>query len=82
MITEREIVMWTLVLFTVFANMQAGGWEIHRGTSSVITGFSSKETCESAGREFKTDKLATGLPSWEERQKIRLKYRFQCIEIK
>jgi hypothetical protein len=74
--------MWALILFTVFANTQAGAWDIHRGTSSVISGFTSKEACESAGREFKTDKLATGWPSWEERQKIRLKHRFQCVEIK
>lgn len=74
--------MWALVLFSVFASTQAGAWEIHRGTSTVIQGFSSKETCENAGREFKTDKLATGLPSWEERQKIRLKHRFQYVEIK
>lgn len=44
--------MWALVLFSVFANTQAGAWEIHRGTSTVIQGFSSKETCENAGREY------------------------------
>lgn len=33
-------------------------------------------------KKKKAEELATGLPSWEERQKIRLKHRFQCVEIK
>lgn len=74
--------MWALILFTVFAGPQADAWDVHRGTSTVIQGFSSKETCEKAGREFKTDVLVSGFPTFEERQKIRLKHRFQCVEIK
>ena len=74
--------MWTLVIFTIFACASGDMWQVEKGTSTVIPGYSSKETCEKAGREFKTDVLASGFPTFEERQKIRLKHRFQCVEIK
>ena len=74
--------MWALVLFTVFACPSGDMWQVDKGTSTVIQGYSSKETCENAGKEFKTDVLLSGFPRFEERQKIRLKHRFQCVEIK
>lgn len=74
--------MWTLVLFTIFACASGDMWQVEKGTSTVIPGYSSKESCENAGREFKTDALTSGFPTFEERQKIRLKHRFQCVEIK
>ena len=74
--------MWALIIFTVFAGHTGDMWEINRGTSTVINGFSSKEACENAGKEFKTDVLLRRFSKFDERQKIRLKHRFQCIEVK
>ena len=74
--------MWALVVFTVFSCAQGNCWVVDRGTSTVIPGYSSKEACDSAGREFKTDNLISAFSTWEERQQIRLKHRFQCVEIK
>jgi len=75
--------MWALIVFTVFVSATADMWQIDRGTSTVIHGYTSKESCESAGREFKTDDLAKRFVStFEERQQIRLKHRFQCVEVK
>lgn len=74
--------MWALIIFTIFACPSGDMWQVNRGTSTVINGFSSKETCENAGREFKTDVLLSGFPMFKEKQKIRLNHRFQCVEIK
>ena len=74
--------MWTLIVFSVFMASHGDTWQADRGTSMVIPGFSSKETCIAAGKEFKTDELPGTFSRFEERQSIRLKHRFQCVEVK
>lgn len=74
--------MWTLIIFSVFMHTSGDAWQTNQGTSTVIPGFSSKETCIAAGKEFKTDALPGTFSRFAERQSIRLKHRFQCVEVK
>lgn len=74
--------MWTLIVFSVFMGSHGGAWQVDKGTSTVIPGFSSKETCLAAGKEFKVDGLPGTFSTFEERQTIRLNHRFQCVEVK
>lgn len=71
--------MWALIIFTVFVCPSGDMWQVNKGTSTVIPGYSSKETCENAGKEFKTDVLLSGFPRFEDRQKIRLKHSIDSI---
>lgn len=74
--------MWALIVFSVFMASSGDAWQTNHGTSTVIPGFSSQETCIAAGKEFKTDVLPGTFSRFEERQSIRLKHRFQCVEVK
>lgn len=74
--------MWTLIVFSVFMYCSGQGFAVDKGTSTVIPGFSSQETCVAAGKEFKNDNLPGAWSEWKERQTIRMKHRFQCVEVK
>ena len=79
--------MWALILFTFWCMPQSSD----AGSTLSIHGFSSKETCEKAGKQIIEDagnvvkfKRAGvhGMPPYNTTQVKTLYYHYQCVEVK
>lgn len=79
--------MWALIIFTFWSMSQSSD----AGSTLSITGFSSKEPCEKAGKQIIEDsgnvvkfKRAGvhGMPPYNTTQVKTLYYHYQCVEVK
>lgn len=79
--------MWTLIIFTFWSMSQSSD----AGSTLSITGFSSKASCEKAGKQIIEDsgnvvkfKRAGvhGMPPYNTTQVKSLYYHYQCVEVK
>ena len=80
--------MWALIIFTFWSMSQSSS---DAGSTLSIHGFSSKETCEKAGKQIIEDagnvvkfKRAgvPGMRPYNTTQVRALYYQYQCVEVK
>ena len=79
--------MWALIIFTFWSMSQSSD----AGSTLSIHGFSSKETCEKAGKQIIEDAgnvvkfKRAGVPGmrlYNTTQERALYYHYQCVEVK